>query len=252
MQLSIFFPYLMSTLLLKSTQRQRHRTYSKSGSKFPGELPKVYSKKCFGIDCVKFTTVKTFGHKLQLRCYEESVWASVQGQGVRYKKPHKLQTWRLFRYITGGNEAHEKLIIGSPFMRLFDDTKRIYTIEFLLPTQIYCNGNAPKPRDDKVRLAKRRPFCAYVHWTRNLAHNTTSVEALHQHTYKLLKANNLTSEIYTDYYFYALYGRNQRTGESTNEIWYLSRYYVDPDWELGKDQHVSASTIENDIESVPT
>ena len=119
-------------------------------------------------------------------------------------------------------------------MRLFDDTKHIYTIEFLLPGEINHN-HLPKPRDHKVRVAKRGPFCAYVHANRDWIHNTSSVEMFHQRAKQMIGEKHLDGDCHMDFYFYALYGNMYGPGENLNEIWYLQRDHVTDDKVLGNE-----------------
>ena len=44
-------------------------------------LPSAYTKRCYGKTCVDFKIVQKFDDNLELRCYNESTWASVWGKG---------------------------------------------------------------------------------------------------------------------------------------------------------------------------
>jgi DNA gyrase inhibitor GyrI len=57
----------------------------------------------------------------------------------------------LFRFITGANEAKEKISMTSPV--LIDNTKANKTMSFIMPTANAAKG-LPKPAGDKVSLTK--------------------------------------------------------------------------------------------------
>jgi DNA gyrase inhibitor GyrI len=57
----------------------------------------------------------------------------------------------LFRFITGANEAKEKISMTSPV--LIDNTKANKTMSFIMPTANAAKG-LPKPAGDKVTLTK--------------------------------------------------------------------------------------------------
>jgi len=187
---------------------------------------------------------------LELRCYAESTWVSVYGKGRKYRKASNLQSWRIFRYANGGNLAKERMQIGSPFLRLYDERKDIYTIEFLLPS-LPKGGKLPLPLDHSVRVAKRSPFCAYVYSVQDRSSSPISPKSMKAQGESLLEKHKLTSKADMGYYFYALYGNiGSIPGRRINEIWFTKRHYVDPSWRFGEEESNGVESGAGDVSYV--
>jgi hypothetical protein len=108
---------------------------------------------CNGIECPEFNSLMTEG-TIEIREYPESHWVSTDMKGDNNSSGFMT----LFKYISGNNEAQEKMKMTAPVLKKVTaktpfTSDVTSTMSFYLGSK-YQNGQAPKPTDANVYLQK--------------------------------------------------------------------------------------------------
>ena len=99
-----------------------------------------------GYESAPYQVVRTAG-KFEVRDYPALtvVQTSMAGSGNGTDGSFN----RLFRFITGGNEAKQKIAMTTPVLMSGTDSNA--TMAFVMPTKLKT-GEVPKPTDDSVKM----------------------------------------------------------------------------------------------------
>ena len=99
-----------------------------------------------GYETAPYTVIRTDG-KFELRDYP--AMTVVETPMIRSKNGGDGSFMRLFRFITGGNAAKEKIAMTTPVFMAGDETNS--TMAFVLPAKLK-SGEVPNPTDKAVTV----------------------------------------------------------------------------------------------------
>ncbi|XP_041722674.1 heme-binding protein 2-like isoform X1 [Coregonus clupeaformis] len=90
----------------------------------------------------------------EVRHYDSVKWVSTDEEAYLMDKAIVTSFMRLFKYITGSNEAGVNIDMTVPVIVKIEETKRmsqssVYTLSFVLPSAHQMTP--PQPTDDKIR-----------------------------------------------------------------------------------------------------
>lgn len=71
---------------------------------------------CKGLDCPKFSVLRSLGDGIELRRYEPSSWASVTTTAIDRAAATRSGFQALFAYISGANERQAKIAMTTPVL----------------------------------------------------------------------------------------------------------------------------------------
>jgi len=111
---------------------------------------------CHGLDCPAFTNV-TSTEGLELRVYETYLWSSTQIQGTSLDDATTEGFNRLFAYISGDNEAGQKIDMTSPVLVKTvpgsgPNCVSTFTVSFFVPFTYQTSVGPPKPTSSLVYI----------------------------------------------------------------------------------------------------
>ena len=99
-----------------------------------------------GYETAPYRVIRSEG-AFQLRDYPALQWVETP-MGTEGKDSDG-SFGRLFRFITGGNEAKQKIAMTTPVFMSGDGTNAL--MAFVMPAKLK-SGDVPKPKDEKVRV----------------------------------------------------------------------------------------------------
>jgi len=119
---------------------------------------------CHGLQCPKYDVLKKTDD-YELRQYSQSQWASALIVGVDYDQAVKEGFMKLFRYISGNNEAGKKIPMTAPVATIVQPGQgpacaSNFTVNFMVPFDL--QGHAPKPKDAGVNITTAKPIKIYI------------------------------------------------------------------------------------------
>ncbi|MEM7697126.1 MAG: heme-binding protein [Verrucomicrobiota bacterium] len=107
-----------------------------------------------GYETAAYTVVEKSG-KIEIRDYEQLVIAETTMSGDQ-----NGSFMRLFRYISGDNEAEQKIAMTTPVFMPGGEEGKTSKMQFVVPAEIAAAG-APAASSDSIRL-KTRPAGRYI------------------------------------------------------------------------------------------
>ncbi|XP_072225618.1 heme-binding protein 2 [Leuresthes tenuis] len=158
--------------------------------------------------------------KYEVRHYDSVKWISTDmtSYAMEFAAPRAFS--RLFKYITGENEAGKKIQMTSPVIVKIPEKKfwerGAFTMSFLLPAEHQMNP--PKPNNDDVYINEMPEMNVYVltygGWMTSMADNRKSDE--------LSSALNSVNAKYTKGFHHAAgYNSPMTMFKRHNEVWYV-------------------------------
>merc|ERR1712183_241423 len=101
-------------------------------------------------------TVLESNEDYELRKYPSSTWISADTNGANYDDTSSSNFWKLFGYISGGNDANQKIDMTTPVItsmrtRSCSFCDMIFTMNFYIP-QTIVDSNVPIPTDGRVQI----------------------------------------------------------------------------------------------------
>jgi len=126
--------------------------------------PSRYDDHCNGIECPKYTVIKTTD-EYELRQYPSFKWAAAVQEGLDYSAATRKNFRKLFSYISGANEQNVKIPMTAPVLTHIQVTQgpfcaANFTMYFFVPYE--SQVNTPKPNKDKVFVVTMPPMTVYV------------------------------------------------------------------------------------------
>ncbi|KAB5530694.1 hypothetical protein PHYPO_G00132330 [Pangasianodon hypophthalmus] len=115
-------------------------------------------------ECLLFDLICK-GEEYEVRHYEAAKWVATEAESI-FKEMAIVRAFRkLFKYITGANEAGAKIDMTAPVLTKVKEEipwmeKSVYVLSFLLPSA-YQN-HAPQPNDSSVYLMDMPDMKVYV------------------------------------------------------------------------------------------
>ncbi|XP_052792016.1 heme-binding protein 2-like [Mya arenaria] len=114
---------------------------------------------CHDLDCPKYTVMET-NDKFEKRHYAPSVWVATTMNTTNYTRALNSQMFfKLFRYISGNNSAHQKLAMTAPVL-----TEHVFetsvAMQFMIP--FAQQAAPPTPTEPKVYIRNVPETTFYV------------------------------------------------------------------------------------------
>ncbi|WAQ99832.1 HEBP2-like protein [Mya arenaria] len=116
---------------------------------------------CHDLDCPKYTVMET-NDKFEKRHYAPSVWVATTMNTTNYTRALNSQMFfKLFRYISGNNSAHQKLAMTAPVL-----TEHVFetsvAMQFMIP--FAQQAAPPTPTEPKVYIRNVPETTFYVRY----------------------------------------------------------------------------------------
>uniref|UniRef100_A0A4W5RJD5 Heme-binding protein 1 n=1 Tax=Hucho hucho TaxID=62062 RepID=A0A4W5RJD5_9TELE len=157
----------------------------------------------------------------EVRHYDSVKWVSTDEECYFMDKAMYTAFGRLFKYITGSNEAGVNIDMTTPVTVKIEEKKKmwqssVFTLNFLLPSDYQMTP--PQPTDDSVYFTDTPDMKVYVRsyggWMMSL---TSSVNSL------LLKRqlDNVQATYNKDYHYAVGYDSPMKILNRHNEVWYM-------------------------------
>jgi len=179
----------------------------------------VKPKFCNGIDCPVFE-VKEKATTYELRHYPAAQWVSTDYYAINLEAADMKQTLafkKLFNYISGENEAKQKIAMTAPV--LIDvvpgpgpNCETLFSMAFYVPAEF--QGKAPAATASDVRVITREPLDVYVGSFGGYANNAAHLDAVQR-----LAEDVGVENIETGTYFTAGYDSPFKFWNRHNESW---------------------------------
>ncbi|XP_072015637.1 heme-binding protein 2-like [Amphiura filiformis] len=178
-------------------------------------------KFCNGLDCPEFTVLKQTD-EYDIRAYEQSAWVSTEILGMDFDKAGEEAFGRLFAYISGANEAKEKVPMTAPVItRVIPGAgpacESNFTISFFVPFKF--QSNTPKPTADNVFLSSIEKHEAYVRSFPGYANQDKYLKEAEALGQALL---NTTTPYRQDFFYTAGYDAPFKPFNRHNEVWFFA------------------------------
>ena len=143
--------------------------------------------------------------------------------GKLFVDKHNLPMWKLSQFINGNNTKGIQVPVGTVTSRLFDESRRVFTAEYYIPS--YFWKSMPRETDRSVRVLYRRQFCVYVHGFYGWLHSFETLTQYRTMTKSLIQMYGNVDDYYPDFFLYM----NYQSGllPSYNEIWYVIKFSND-------------------------
>lgn len=174
---------------------------------------------CRQYDCPRFYEVElNVTGDYKLRCYPKSYkWVS-----TIYDDDQRDVFMRLFRYISGNNQAEMKIKMTVPVAMKINTGPRsmsYQTMSFFIPFK--HQQDAPMPKNDKVNLEIVKPFCAYVKVYGGFS-TLSKVRENYQSLLRELREGGRGDDI-SDSIYSAGYDDPMKLFNRHNEVWIISK-----------------------------
>jgi len=175
---------------------------------------------CNGLDCPEFTVTKTT-NEYEVRQYSKSVWSSTEVLGMSYDEATSEGFHRLFDYISGDNEAKEKIPMTAPVItRVIPGAgpacESNFTISFFVPFAV--QANPPKPTKDDVFISMIPEHEAFVRSFPGFADESDYLKEAEALASALA---NSTESYHQDFYYTAGYDSPFKPFFRHNEVWFF-------------------------------
>ncbi|XP_041718720.1 heme-binding protein 2 [Coregonus clupeaformis] len=205
----VYFAGLVGLLLILTAEA---RIGNSSESSFCTE-----SRECLLYDLV----CKNDDYNYEVRHYDSVKWVSTDEECYFMDKAMYTAFGRLFKYITGYNEAGVNIDMTTPVTVKIEEKKRmwqssVFTLNFLLPSDYQMTP--PQPSDDRVYFTEMPDMKVYVRsyggWMMSL---TSSVNSM------LLKRqlDKVQATYNKDYHYAVGYDSPMKILNRHNEVWYM-------------------------------
>jgi len=176
---------------------------------------------CNGLDCPLFTVINTTAD-YEVRKYPVSYWTSTSFEARNLTVPEEEGFNRLFNYISGANDRHEKVPMTAPVqVRItpgqgpFCDST--YVVSFFVPFALQPD-KAPQPTQPGVYLRTEAEHTAFVRVFGGFA-KETDVTQQAASLYESLARDNVSFN--STFYVSAGYDSPYKVFDRHNEVWFF-------------------------------
>ncbi|XP_046893459.1 heme-binding protein 2-like [Hypomesus transpacificus] len=162
------------------------------------------------------------GDGYEVRHYEPAKWVTTEQKSYIMEVAMATAFGRLFKYITGSNEAGLKIEMTGPVIFKTEDTGNMwepttYTMSFLLPSA--HQSAPPKPTDETVFFTDMPDMKVYVRsyggWMLFVS------DKLHSHLLST-KLDNVGATYDKNYHYAVGYDSPRKMLNRHNEVWYVA------------------------------
>lgn len=176
---------------------------------------------CKGLECPKFTVLKTLPDGIELRRYEGASWASTTANTNDMDSTMRSGFMRLFRYISGDNTAGQRISMTAPVLTTARPGSM--TVAFYQPSSLQgaAASSAPKPTAADVALTSTPKMDVWVMPYGGYSNGETAKQKAKELQDKLTKAKETFDA--SGEYFVAGYDSPMTVIGRRNEIWIPAR-----------------------------
>ncbi|TRY90276.1 hypothetical protein DNTS_005128 [Danionella cerebrum] len=171
-------------------------------------------------ECLLFDVVCA-GSDYEVRHYDAAKWVTTEVESMFRDVAVTRAFRKLFKYITGENEAGAKIEMTAPVITKVKEGSNmwdtsVYVLSFLLPSDF--QAQPPKPTDPSVYLTELPDMNVYV---KSFGGWMISMVATRQ-TQSLKTALDKAQATYeTDYHYEVGYNSPMKILNRHNEVWYI-------------------------------
>jgi hypothetical protein len=178
---------------------------------------------CHDLDCPKFKVLNTTD-QYEVRVYESGQWVSTHVESYLYAAAVTQGFQRLFKYISGANQANEKIAMTAPVATLIEPgdgpfCKSNFTVSFFVPYSL--QGKAPQPTNPDVYLQTVPSATMYVLQSGGFVVDDTSLAHKAADLSETLKGEGVA--VNEDMFFSASYDPPFRLQHRHNEVWVIGK-----------------------------
>jgi hypothetical protein len=176
---------------------------------------------CNGLECPEYKLISSKDN-IEIREYAASNWVSTDMAADSQENLQSKGFHKLYNYITGKNERHEKMDMTAPVLlkinaaTAFTHDDPVFTMSFYLGWKYQSNEEAPRPEAEDTHLqtleSKRYAVISYSGYS-NQKKQEENLKILGSY----LKQNEI--QFNSDYYFFAGYDSPFRIFNRHNEVW---------------------------------
>ncbi|XP_056609211.1 heme-binding protein 2 [Triplophysa dalaica] len=171
-------------------------------------------------ECLLFDLVCE-GDGYEVRHYEGAKWVTAEADSYFMEMAMSRAFRKLFKYITGENEAGAKIDMTAPVIIKGKENKSItessvYVLSFLLPSDY--QANPPKPNDPSVYFTDTPDMKVYVK-----SYGGWMMSFIAKMQAKQLKTSldNVQASYESDYHYDVGYNSPMTMLNRHNEVWYI-------------------------------
>ncbi|XP_051573519.1 heme-binding protein 2 [Myxocyprinus asiaticus] len=173
------------------------------------------TKECFLFDLV------CVGDGYEVRHYDAAKWVTAEAESYFMEIAMPRAFRKLFKYITGENEAGAKIDMTAPVLIKVKESvsmwqSSVYVMSFLLPSDYQTNP--PKPTDPSVYLTDTPDMNVYV---RSYGGWMISVVSKSQAQRLKTALDNVQASYETEYHYDVGYNSPMKIVNRHNEAWYI-------------------------------
>ncbi|KAI4875016.1 hypothetical protein NFI96_013605, partial [Prochilodus magdalenae] len=161
------------------------------------------------------------GDGYEVRHYDATMWVTTEAESHIMELAVMKAFRKLFKYITGENEAGAKIDMTAPVTVKVKEQggmleRSAYILSFLLPSEY--QSTAPKPTDSTVYLTEMPDMNVYV---RSYGGWMVSLSSKYN-AYRLKESlNNAQASYSKDYRYDVGYNSPMKLMNRHNEVWYV-------------------------------
>lgn len=204
-----------------------------------------------GLESPPFTTLAV-KDGYEIRKYKPSKWVGTEVESHSCTDAANTSFWRLFKYISGENEARQKIPMTCPVLVKIPQTnpgsgRTTFITHFYLPLEYQDKPDSeiPRPNNAAVALYNYPEFTAYVisyggyNSDTKMSENSDQLETL-------LKRDGV--EYKKEYSFLAGYDPPYRLFNRHNEVWFMSEGVSDQQGQETTEETVEEGKPENETQ----
>ncbi|XP_057201577.1 heme-binding protein 2 [Triplophysa rosa] len=161
------------------------------------------------------------GDGYEVRHYDSAKWVTAEAESYFMEIAISRAFRKLFKYITGENEAGAKIDMTAPVLIKSKEDKSmlessVYVLSFLLPSDY--QANPPKPTDLSVYFTDTPDMKVYV---KSYGGWMVSVKAKMQSKQLKTSLDNVQASYESDYHYDVGYNSPMKLLNRHNEVWYI-------------------------------
>ncbi|XP_016321153.1 heme-binding protein 2-like [Sinocyclocheilus anshuiensis] len=173
------------------------------------------TKECFLFDLV------CAGDGYEVRHYDAAKWVTTEVESYFMEIATSRAFRKLYKYITGENEAGAKIDMTAPVLIKVNDSasmwqSAVYGLSFLLPSKY--QANPPKPTDPSVYLTDTPDMKVYV---KSYGGWMMSLVAKSQADSLKTSLDNVQATYETEYHYNVGYNSPMKIMNRHNEAWFI-------------------------------
>merc|ERR1712002_790776 len=180
-----------------------------------------YPSFCKGLECPEYELLNTLNDRTEERLYRPSKWVGTEVRGMQYSSAMRQGFMRLFDYISGENDAGQKIEMTAPVVSKVipgqgSTGESSFFMYFYVPAE--HQESTPNPSNPDVFFKEFPEFRAYVRSFGGFASHNDYTE----HAAELSTDLDNAGMTYEHSYFYtAGYDSPYTFFYRHNEVWYV-------------------------------